>query len=342
MLKRFTFFFLIFSFPVLIFGQSGEIIIQGASPDLYVLHTVAPKENWYSIGRLFNLSPKDIAPLNGKTLTSPLNIGDQLKVPLNNTNFSQDNAKAADEVLIPVYHVVQDKEWMYRISSTYNKVPVETLEKWNKLGKDGAKTGAHIIVGYLKVKKEQSSATAMTATPDPATSVPVAEPRKPEAGQKPETVAKQEPVKQEPVKQDPVKPEPIKQEPVKQDPPKTEVRATLPPAVSETLPQNTVVAGDSYFKNLYEPAGKSLNGVAGVFKSVSGWQDKKFYALMNNVNVGTIIKVTNPSGNKFVYAKVLGSLPEMKESMGLTIRISDAAAADLGATVTKFTVQIGY
>ena len=38
-------------------------------------------------------------------------------------------------------------------------------------------------------------------------------------------------------------------------------------------------------------------------------------------------KVTFPSTNKSVYAKVLGQLPDMKESIGLTIRINDAAAS---------------
>lgn len=63
---------------------------------------------------------------------------------------------------------------------------------------------------------------------------------------------------------------------------------------------------------------------------------------MNNVPVGTIVKVSNPSNNKSVYAKVLGQLPDMKESAGLTVRVSDAAAAELGVTVSKFSIEIKY
>lgn len=63
---------------------------------------------------------------------------------------------------------------------------------------------------------------------------------------------------------------------------------------------------------------------------------------MNNVMVGTIIKVSFPSTSKVIYAKVLGQLPEMKESFGLTIRISDAAAAELGAGNSKFAVDVNY
>ena len=62
---------------------------------------------------------------------------------------------------------------------------------------------------------------------------------------------------------------------------------------------------------------------------------------MNNVPVGTIIKVENPSSRKAVYAKVLGSLPDMKESLGLAVRISDAAATELGLG-SKANVDIKY
>jgi hypothetical protein len=35
-------------------------------------------------------------------------------------------------------------------------------------------------------------------------------------------------------------------------------------------------------------------------------------------------------------------LPEMKESAGLALRISDAAARELGATANKFSVNVIY
>ena len=338
MLKRVLVAVLIFLAPLMIAAQAPELIVQGASPDLYVVHTVAAKENWYSVGRLFNISPKEIAPANGKTLTTPLNIGEQLKVPLTAANFSQNNTKAGDEVFVPVYHVVQDKEWMFRISSAYNKVPVENLEKWNNLGKDGAKAGTKLIVGFLKVKKDQGVAgvTPPVVTQQPvATTQPATTPA-PQT-QKPVTPTTQQTVPaNQPVTTPASKPVTTNT----QQPVETTPKATLPPAT--TASNQTVVAGDSYFKGLYEPSGKSSSGNAGVFKSMSGWQDKKFYALMNGVSTGTIIRITNPSNGKLVFAKVLGQLPDMQQSSGLAIRLSDAAAADLGATATKFSVQIAY
>jgi LysM repeat protein len=142
-------------FTQLVWAQS-DLSVQGTSPDLYLLHTVQPKETWYSIGRTYNASAKEIATLSGVGMDK-LNIGQQLKVPLSVHNFSQDGKKGADEVFVPLYHIVGEKEWMYRISQNHNKIPVETLEKWNGVTNDHLQAGMKLIVGYLKVKTTQSS-----------------------------------------------------------------------------------------------------------------------------------------------------------------------------------------
>jgi hypothetical protein len=248
-------------------------------------------------------------------MDKPLSIGQKLKIPLNATNFVQSGNKSDNSSFVPVYHIVQDKEWAFRVSTNYNKVPIENLEKWNGIEKDQIKAGTKLVVGYLKVKGLPAQLKQETV------------------------VVKQEPVKQpDPVKQEPI----VKQEPVKQE---EKVVKTMP--VEEKKPETTITASSNvnfnggYFKSQYEQSGKSSSGNAGVFKSNSGWQDGKYYALMNNVAVGTIIKISNPSSNKIVYAKVLGNLADMKENAGLHIRVSDAAASELGAgDAAKFPVEV--
>jgi hypothetical protein len=97
-----------------------------------------------------------------------------------------------------------------------------------------------------------------------------------------------------------------------------------------------------FFKKQYSESGKTTTGNAGTFKSTSGWNDGKYYALMNNVPIGTIVKVSFSSTNKSIFAKVLGQLPEMKESTGLAVRLSDAAASELGVANSKFYVDVKY
>lgn len=295
--------------------SAQQLMVQGTSPKLHLVHTVAPKETWYGVGRLYNINPKDLAAYNNLKMESALAIGQSLKIPLQEANFSQNGSKAGDEVLVPVYHTVQEKEWMFRISQNFNKVPVEKLQQWNSVSNNDLKPGMKLIVGYLKVKS--ASALASGAKNVQTTSQPVATVNKPQekpAEEKKEVVDKPEPV-------------------ANNKPTATDSR----PVVNRNIDYN-----GGYFRQQYGASGKAATGTAGVFKSTSGWQDGKYYALMNNVPVGTIIKIDHPVTRKSVYAKVLGQLPEMKESTGLAIRLSDAAAAELGAGAYKFNVEVSY
>ena len=303
-------------------AQSG-LDIQGVSPNLHLSHTISARDTWYSIGRLYNINPKEAASYNGTTIDKPLTIGQQLKIPLNNSNFSQNGSKNGDEVFVPLYHTVQPKEWMYRISVNHNKVPIETLEKWNNISRDNATAGTRLIVGYLKVKQGQSAlANGATTTSIASTTAAPVIPKKEETAKKTEPVKTEEPVRKQEVPA--VAATPRKEE------------------VAESKTNSGVNFKGGYFKTQYDASGKAASGVSGIFKSTSGWNDGKYYALMNDVPVGTIVRVNFPSTNKIIYAKVLGTLPDMKESTGLTIRISDAAATELGAGNSKFSVDVRY
>ena len=53
----------------------------------------------------------------------------KLKIPLPESNFSQDSKRANGEVFFPLYHTVQASEWIYCINITHNEIPVSTLEQ---------------------------------------------------------------------------------------------------------------------------------------------------------------------------------------------------------------------
>ena len=64
----------------LVFAQGSDLQIQGVSPNLYLVHTVQARENWYSVGRVYNISPKQLAPYNAMSLDKALAIGQTLKI----------------------------------------------------------------------------------------------------------------------------------------------------------------------------------------------------------------------------------------------------------------------
>ncbi len=345
-------FFFVLLLPFVAAAQNKPLIIEGSSPNLYITHTVAPKENYYSVGRLYNISPKEIAPFNKLELEKGLSLNQVIKVPLT-SNFSQDAVVAADEALVPLYHTVKEKEGLYRIGTAYNKLPVETLKKWNNISGDAVSNGTKLIVGYLKVKKDLSAFAGM-AKPVTAIVAPAVK----EAETKP--VAAKETPKPEVVKQTEKKPEPkpvvVKNEDehakepehtviAKNDDHKEEPVASKNNQVKET-PKNKNFSG-GYFKNIFADQAKgadvsSETGTAAVFKSTSGWEDGKYYCLHNGAASGTIVKITSPSTGKSVFAKVLDVMPDIKQNNGLVIRLSNAAAAELGQDESKFDCTLSF
>ncbi|HET7898542.1 MAG TPA: LysM peptidoglycan-binding domain-containing protein, partial [Flavisolibacter sp.] len=135
-----------------VFAQ--EMIVQHNAKGAYIAHLVSPKENFYSLGRMYNVPPKDIAAFNGLQMEHGLNIGQTVNIPLTSQNFSQ-----ASTTGHPVYYVVGQKEGLYRVSVNNNKVLMANLRKWNNLATDVIAPGQKLVVGYL-VSNDASLSTA--------------------------------------------------------------------------------------------------------------------------------------------------------------------------------------
>ncbi len=320
------------------FSQQLPLQVMQEGGKLYILHTVAAKENWYSVGRLYNASPKDIAPFNNTSLDKGLSIGQQVKIPLSSVNFLQSGQPAADEVVVPLYHNVKEKENLFRIGQQYNKVSADQLKLWNGLSSDEVSKDLALVVGYLRIKKSVSTlASAGQSKVGNIASAPVSK------SPAPKTVVTEEKKTDKPVvtqKETTVAPPPAKK--TETTPPKTE------PVATPTQTSNYGGDGGA-FRSVFDEQVKAgadkenINGQAAIFKSTSGWKDSKYYALMNKVLPGTIILVTNPQNNKFVYAKVLGEIPPGKENEGLAVRISNAAAAELAlAESGRYELQLSW
>jgi LysM repeat protein len=314
------------------YSQHVQLRIEGTNGKFYLVHMVVAKENWYSIGRLFNLSPHDIASFNNMSFDKPLEVATQLNIPLNASNFDQKQLKIPGETLVPIYHMVEEKEWMFKLSSIYNDVPVTSLEKWNNIKRDDLKPGIDLIVGFLRVKTDLSP-LASGISSNPSVTPPTTD-----TGNK---TAKQTEVGAATTASAPLyRPEPSK---TSATPVSNTATGTLTVSNANEKVNNYALSHSNggFFSIEYTASGKTASGQAGTFKSTSGWSDGKYYALMNGVPVGTIIRVVGTNG-KAIYAKVLGQLPDMKESIGLLVRISNAASAELGLGEGKFPVEIKY
>ncbi len=293
-------------------------------------HTVGPKETLFSIGRMYNVHPKELASFNKISFDEGVKIGQVLKIPESKTMAPVAEKPTANVVVekpavvpstkpvekasektaatgtgTPVYHKVQKGETLYQISRKYEGANVANLRKWNNLKADGLNEGMNLIVGYGNSTPVKNEPKIEVAVDKPKVQMPAATTTPAVVNNSPAT------------------------EPVK---------STTP----------VIESDGGYFKSLYivqtRAAGtlKSENGMAATFKSNSGWDDGKYYCLQNNAPAGTIIKVVNTVNQKFIYAKVLDVIPDLQQNEGVVIRLSNAAANALGASGDKFQVSLNY
>ena len=309
-------------------------------------HTVQAKETLYSLARKYNVHPRELAEYNNISVQTGLTLGQVIRIPSKTTmapltvppppkaeavaekkelpkpvTAQKEEAKTVvpvkNETSFPIYHKVEKKETLYHISKTYNNVSIADLKKWNKLTSDGLSEGTKLIVGYSKTNNTPATVTSeVPESPKMKTSDVVKQQEDPKTAVK---------------------------EPVK------EVVTVIPPVKQqETANVTRKDFNGGVFKTLYtqQVANKTAiaeeRGTAGIFKSTSGWEDGKYYCLSNSVQAGTIVKVTNPATQKFVYAKVLDLIPDLKQNAGLILRISNAAAQELGTSAESFDCTLNF
>ncbi|MBX2888834.1 MAG: hypothetical protein KF829_09345 [Ferruginibacter sp.] len=344
-----NFFSIIFLLPFISYAQNNKIVVDGVSGGQhYIIHKTAPKENFYSIGRLYNISPRVYAPFNNLDVdTSPgLGIGQDVKIPLVETNFTQNPIVSVEEVFVPVYHKVLAKETLNIIGQQFNGVAAAELIRWNKLLDNNIKPGDLLIIGYLKVKPELSSlAQQAIKIPTNTESVLTVSNEREKASIVKSNVQDQtistQPREAEKQVKDGAQSNQRKEGSIDVQV-KEQKRADAPVSVS-----NPQKFSGGKFKDVYSA---QINGrkiteksvTAGFFKSTSGWSDGKYYCFNNEAQAGSILKITNRTSNKTIYAKVLDVMPDISQNDGIDLRISNAGADELGITTDTFDVTIAY
>lgn len=288
-------------------------------------HTVAAKETLFSIGRLYNVHPRALAEYNHIPFDKGLSLGQVLKIPSSAAPMPQTVATVPEKPVEPVKTAPTFEEKKKEIVakqplgaspvfyvvqpkeglygiSKKFNTSIENIKKWNNLSGENLTIGEKLIVGFEEKNSVAETPIAAVKNNKPVTA-------------EPEEIKQAEPITQ-------VKPEPV--QPIKK------------------IEPNTGFFSLKYEEQARKKDIKSQNGIAGTFKSTSGWEDGKYYCLYNTAPAGSIVKITSAQTQKTIYAKVLDVIPEMKQNDDLTIIVSNAAAASLGDGETNFNCSIQY
>jgi len=291
-------------------------------------HTVEKGERFSVLAKKYNVSVEDILKLNNFKASHVLHVGDKIKLPATAAETTPASVPAQPQQTVsqqpveetkpaaaaaPITHTVKARETLYSIARKYN-VTIADIKNWNNL------TGNNISTGQqLSINGNAPQQPAVTQ-PAPAN----------------QTASSQQAPPSVPVTATPAAP-------------KVTTTTNNKPAPQQAQPaviNEANIPASGYFSGMFgkDVAGRKLktaNGTAMTFKTASGWNDKKYYVLMNDVPPGAIVQVTNEEG-KAIYAKVLWNMGDEKDNEGLTFRISDAAAAALDIKNTKFQVGVTY
>jgi LysM repeat protein len=312
-----------------------KLVIMGKASNQYVVHTVTKETSLQSISNQFGQSVTRLSAYNGLNPAKKLAKGAKIKIPLTQYNLVRTKG---DRNSAPVYHAIAKGDNLYRLSKE-TKVPLATLKQWNGLKKDAVKVGDLLIVGYMvnaRVTESAEPEEVQTAKEEPRVMVPVIS----KPAENPPAVKKEEVTTV------------IKKETAQ--PTETQAAVTTPlvqqqatSVISRDAAGYAPKEGDEgFFATLYAQQVNDQNkqfhsGDAATFKTISGWSDRKYYVLMNDVAPETIVRITAPN-NRSICAKVLGPLQETKGGSGLMLRMSNSAASVLGITDPRFTVTVTY
>lgn len=330
-------------------GAQDKLFIKGKTPDKYVVYKTNGKESLQSISNGFGMAVQKLASYNKTNVnaTKAFAKGTEIKIPITKDNLLQHPADNAE----PVVHVIGKGENLFRVSQAYHKVPLASLRSWNQLKKDAVKPGQEIIVGYMVNAK---ASAAPDKKPDPrkeesVASAPQEKPREKEVKTNilpPPAEATSDKKESAPVRTEAAS---TGTQTIPLTPSKTSAntKSVAQPAATETNGDYVPREGDEgYFAAQYgdhpkEQTQQFRSGDAAVFKTISGWSDRKFYVLMNDIAPKTIVRITG-AANKSICAMVLGPLQETKDGTGLLLRLSNSAASALGLAGDKFTVTVTY
>jgi LysM repeat protein len=313
-----TIFLSVFSMSVFARPLADSVGIENHDGKKVILHKLDPKDNFYSIGRRYNVSPKAIMKFNSN---AKMSIGNIIKVPTDRPFVEstpavvkrnpvhqnkpvqqpaeikpqqqqpvqqQQNqpANTTTDNGAPTQYKVSGGETLYAISKRFNTT-VEDIINLNGLKSNSISPGQVLLV-------KSNTATAPTAQYEsqPAQNAQV-------------------------------------------DAQHTQLMVATR---DSTLPDSSHHINNANRFGIYE---KDEKGVA-TWMDDDGLDPNKMLVLHRTAPIGTVIKITNVMTNRTTFAKVVGRFTDTEQTKDVIIVMTKNVATALGALDKRFQVNLSY
>ena len=318
-----TVFLSVFSMSVFARTLADSVGVENHDGKKVILHKLDPKDNFYSIGRRYNVSPKAIIKFNPD---AKMSIGNIIKVPTDRpfvetkpavvkTNPVHQNkpvqqpaetktqpqplqqqpaqqqqnqpANTTTDNSAPTQYKVSAGETLYSISKRFNTT-VEDIVKLNGLKSNSINPGQVLLV------------KSNTATSQPA---------------------------------------PVQTQPTTQNQ-SVQTQQTQPVVATRdsTSPDSSHHINNANRFGIYE---KDEKGVA-TWMDNDGLDPNKMLVLHRSAPIGTVIKITNVMTNRTTFAKVVGRFTDTEQTRDVIIVMTKNVATALGALDKRFQVSLSY
>lgn len=331
------------TFSISLFANTAvdSIGVENQNGKKVIIHKLDPKDNYYSIGRRYNVSPKVIIQFNNN---APLRIGSTIKVPTEQP-FAETTAQTAAPV-----------------QQTKPTVQPPVVQQKPQVQPPATKPQAQQPVSQQPVTQQPVAQQATPAVQQPVTSTPKPTTPAPQqtaevnqdnvqqykvsAGETLFSIAKRFNTSVEDIRNlnslstDDLKPSQI-----------IKVRSGMPPE-DRTVAKQDALKTDSSTMAIDSADAKFKANRFGLYekneKGVATWVDdtsldpKKELVLHRTAPIGTVIKITNPMNNHTTYAKVVGRFTDNEANKNVLIVMTKNTADALGALDKRINVNISY
>jgi LysM repeat protein len=278
-----------------------------------ILHKLDAKDNYYSLGRRYNVSPKDIMAFNNN---APLIIGNVVKIPTNRPFLESSYNTPQPPKPAPQQQVTKPapapQQAPVQQAPVVQQPPAQqpqqqqqqtTIDYKVSVGETLYSIAKRFSTTVAAIQQANGMDNSTTLTPGQIIKVPQTGSATPPV--QPPVVAKQDNT------------------------------ATTPAAAIDSANANKF---NSNRYGLYE---KDEKGVA-TWMDSSGLDPNKKLVLHRTAPIGTVIKITNPMTNLTTYAKVVGKFTDNEDNKDVIIVVTKNVAESIGAQDKRFRVTISY
>jgi len=314
--------FLILTVSTSLFAHApaDSIGVENQNGKKVILHKLDPKDNFYSVGRRYHISPQVIIDFNKG---AKMDIGEVIKVPTNLPFTDQPVAKTNPAALYkpPVQTPVNTYQQVQ--AAAKQPPPSETTPSTTQYKVSAGETLYGISKRFNTTVEDITSLNALkstTLTPGQILLVRASPPA---------------PEPQKPVEK--ATPAPVIQQPVVMQQPVIAKRDSTSVATTDSMDS----AGRHIPVNRYGLSEKDEKGVA-VWTDDTDIDQNKKIVLHRTAPIGTVVKITNPMTNRTTFAKVVGRINDTESTKDAIVVMTKSVADALGALDKRFHVNISY